>query len=204
MCSSKDEFRSNFDKIKPIITDATITIEPKGVNKYQIDNIANLAAFTNHRDSLPMEESDRRYACFGMSNCHINDSVYFKNLHDKCFNQTTANQFYSYLLDFPAVDLNKILITELKQEMLQLSKPNPLKFLDAINEDSELKELVFDGETRVKATTLYTCYKNWCSDNGERNVMSSTKFGTVVSTKLVKRKTGGCVVYELVNFLGVQ
>jgi phage/plasmid-associated DNA primase len=41
MSSTKEEFRSNFDKIKSYITDPTITIEPKGVNPYKITNISN-------------------------------------------------------------------------------------------------------------------------------------------------------------------
>jgi hypothetical protein len=197
LCSTKDEFRNNFDKIKPIISDATITIEPKGVNKYELDNIANLVAFTNHEDAVSLEELDRRWAAFKMSNVYRNNSEYFNRLRTICFNQDVANQFYTYLLDFPAVDLSKIPMTEMKQSMIQVSKASPLKFLDAINEDSELKEAVLDGETRVKATVLYAKYREWCSENGERNVLTSTKFGTVIGTKLRRIRNNGAW-YEIV------
>lgn len=197
LCSTKDEFRNNFDKIKPIISDATITIEPKGVNKYELDNIANLVAFTNHEDAVSLEELDRRWAAFKMSNVYRNNSEYFDRLRALCFNQDVANQFYTYLLDFPAVDLSKIPMTEMKRSMIQVSKPSPLKFLDAINEDAELKEAILDGETRVKAMVLYSKYREWCAENGERNILTATKFGTVIGTKLRKIRNNGSY-YELV------
>ena len=197
MSSTKDEFRSNFDKIKTYITDPTIMIEPKGVNPYKINNISNFVLFTNHRDAIVVEESDRRYAIFEMSGAHLNDNDYFGKIRRDCFNQDVADEFYTYLLDFPVVPLNVIPNTELRSEMMNMSKSTPLKFLDAISSDDELKESIFDGETRVKGATLYTCYRNWCSDNGERNVMTSTKFGTVIGTKMRKVRSNG-TFYEFI------
>ena len=197
MSSTKDEFRSNFDKIKSYITDPTIMIEPKGVNAYSISNISNFIMFTNHEDAIVVEETDRRYAIFKMSSVYINNNEYFGKIRKECFNQDVADEFYTYLLDFPAVPLNMIPDTGLRRQMINMSKSSPLKFLDAINEEPDLKEAIFDGETRVKASVLYTCYKNWCSDNGERNVMTSTKFGTVVGTKLRKIKNS-TFYYELI------
>lgn len=197
LCSTREEFRNNFDKIKPIISDATITIEPKGVNKYELDNIANLIAFTNHKDAVSLEESDRRWATFEMCNIYRNNSEYFDRIRDICFTQDIANQFYTYLLDFPAVNLSKIPMTDLKHNMINISKPSPLKFLDAINEDVDLKEAILDGETRVKATLLYSKYREWCVENGERNIITSTKFGTIIGSKLRKVHTRNGNMYEL-------
>jgi hypothetical protein len=197
MSSTKDEFRSNFDKIKSFITDPTIMIEPKGVNPYIISNISNYVLFTQHRDAIVVEESDRRYAIFDMGTAHVNDNDYFGRIRALCFNQDVANQFYTYLLDFPAVPLNKIPDTELRREMMSVSKPTPLKFLDAINEDSDLKESIMDGETQVKSTVLYTKYREWCAENGERNILTSTKFGTVIGQKLRKIHKRDGYYYEL-------
>jgi hypothetical protein len=192
MSSTKDEFKSNFDKIKSYITDPTIVIEPKGVNPYKIKNIANLILFTNHRDAIIVEESDRRYAIFEMSSAHMNDTEYFGKIRKECFNQSVADEFYTYLLDFPAVDISKIPQTELKQEMMNMSKPTPLKFLDSVREDN-----IFDSGAEVGASDFYSRYQRWCSDNGERNVLTATKFGTIISTKLVKRKAHGRMVYVI-------
>ena len=182
MSSTKDEFKSNFDKIKSYITDPTIVIEPKGVNAYSIKNISNFVLFTNHRDAIIVEETDRRYAIFEMSGVHMNDDDYFGNIRKTCFNQDVANEFYTYLLDFPAVSLSKIPETTLRQEMMNMSKSSPLKFLDAVKEEN-----LFEGE--VKSSVLYDAYRNWCANNGERLVLTSTKFGSIISTKLQKLKS---------------
>jgi hypothetical protein len=192
MSSTKDEFKSNFDKIKTYITDPVISIEPKGVNAYQIDNISNFLLFTNHRDAIIVEESDRRYAVFEMSDVHRNDTNYFDMLEQKCFNQETADAFYTYLLDFPAVPIRCIPDTELRREMINLSKSTPLKFLDAVKEED-----LFNDETEVNATVFYQKYVEWCRDNGERNTYTSTKFGTCLKGRLEKKKTRTGMMYIL-------
>ena len=199
MSSTKDEFKSNFDKIKSLITDPRISIEPKCVDGYQIDNISNFLLFSNHRDSIILEERDRRYAVFEMSDVHINDTAYFDALETKTFNQETYDAFYTYLLDFPAVSVRSIPDTDLRREMINLSKPTPLKFLDAVlRERGEEEEDLFDGEgSEVSATLFYTKYQNWCQQNGERNVYTSTKFGTCLQGKIEKKKMRSGMVYVL-------
>lgn len=99
MSSTKDEWRSNFDKLKALITDPTVSIEPKGINPYTVDNISNFILMSNHRDSVIVEQSDRRNAVFEMSDAHMNDTDYFGRIRASCFNQDVADAFYSYLLN---------------------------------------------------------------------------------------------------------
>lgn len=47
--------------LKPLITDKTITIHDKGVSAYTTINTANYIVFTNYRDAIPLEDSDRRW-----------------------------------------------------------------------------------------------------------------------------------------------
>jgi len=188
MCSAKDDFKSNFDKIKGKITDETINIESKGMNKVKVPNIGNYILFTNHRDALIIEEFDRRYSIHEMSSCRMNDKEYFTNLRRDCFTQSVADEFYTYLMSVELVPCVPMM-TDIRREMMELSKPSPLKFLDAINDEN-----MFEGLNEVKAKELYTEYKNWCNDNGERHILTSTKFGLIITTKIEKkRKSSGCV-----------
>jgi hypothetical protein len=182
LCSTKDEFKSNWDKIKGKITDSTIGIEPKGVNKYEVDNIGNYILFTNHRDAVIVESSDRRYSIHEMSECRMNDKEYFTNLRKDCFNQSVANEFYTYLMGVELVPCVPMM-TDVRREMINMSKSTPLKFLDAVKDEN-----MFEDMTEVKSTVFYSSYSRWCSENGERMVLTSTKFGTIISTKLQKRK----------------
>lgn len=191
MSSTREEFKANFDKIKTYISDPVVQIEPKGINSYQINNIANFILFTNHRDAIIIEESDRRYAVFEMADTYRNNTQYFANLVSLCFNQDVANAFYTYLLDFDAVSVRTIPDSSLRHEMMALSKSTPLKFLDAVQEQD-----MFEDETEVSGMSLYRKYVEWCSDVGERST-SMTKFGTVVSTVLPKRRATDGIYYTL-------
>lgn len=196
MSSTRDEFKSNFDKIKSYITDPVVSIEPKGVNPYSIDNIGNYLLFTNHRDAIIVEESDRRYAIFEMSKAKMNNTEYFGMLERECFNQDVADSFYTYLLDYPnKVDVRKIPNTALRQEMMNLSKSTPLKFLSYALDEGQ--DDVWDSENQIGATAFYQKYVEWCRENGERNCYTNTKFGSAISHKITKRKTMGKMVYAL-------
>lgn len=196
MSATKEEFKSNFDKIKSYITDPTMKIEPKGVDSYTINNISNYILFTNHRDAIIVEESDRRYGIFEMGTKYINNTEYFGNIRNKCFNQDVANEFYTYLLDFPAVNIAIIPNTAIKDEMRYMSRHNVLKFIDNIFEDENYKESIFHGMS-IKALQLYINYKNWCIDNGERNVVSNTKFGSLVDNRIIKTRTNSGNMYAI-------
>lgn len=47
--------------VKPLITDKYITINEKGINAYVTPNTANYIAFTNFKDCVPLDGSDRRW-----------------------------------------------------------------------------------------------------------------------------------------------
>jgi len=49
------------NKIKPYITNESISVNPKGVNVYISPNTVNYIAFTNHADALPLDDTDRRW-----------------------------------------------------------------------------------------------------------------------------------------------
>jgi hypothetical protein len=196
LCSTREEFKSNFDKIKCFITDPTIQIEPKGVNPYEIDNIGNLVLCTNHRDSMVIEKGDRRYTILEVNECYLNNHAYFKDLADKCFNQTIINAFYTFLLDFDVVNTKVIINTPLRTEMMKLSMGSVDKYIEEIK-NYPLMDFNRKIIKKIKAIDLYTKYVEWCSANGERNIISNTKFG--LSVKLVyekKRLTDG-VYYTL-------
>ena len=192
MSSTKDEFRSNFDKMKSYITDPTLIIEPKGINSYSVDNISNFIMFSNHRDSVIVEQQDRRYAIFEMSIKYMNNWDYFSNIRKKCFNQDVADEFYTYLMNFKTVPIHIIPNTDLRNELINLSKANPIKFIDFVRNDPDSMERMTN---KVKGIVLYTEYKKWCLDNGER-CYSNTKFGITISTVLEKVKNN-CIYYIL-------
>ncbi len=57
--SSSDK-RTDADRLKDLITGRTITIEPKGVDVFEINNTVNFYMVSNHSDALYLEADDRR------------------------------------------------------------------------------------------------------------------------------------------------
>lgn len=47
--------------LKPLITDRMIQINDKGVKQYMTYNTTNYMCFTNYKDSLPLDDDDRRW-----------------------------------------------------------------------------------------------------------------------------------------------
>lgn len=191
MSSTKEEFRSNFDKVKAIITDPFITIEPKGMSPYRIDNMCNCVFSTNHENSLIVGGTDRRYAIFKASNAYINNVPYFTDLRNKCFNQDVADAFYTFMLDFEAVPLHIIPHTEIRQNLQEQSMPSPLKFIKFVKETE-----MYDKNTWIQSSKLYEKYSNWCTENRER-YMSNTNFGVYISSKFEKKKSKGLIMYKM-------
>jgi phage/plasmid-associated DNA primase len=47
--------------LKPLITDTEIQINDKGVKTYTTQNTTNYILFTNDKNAIPVEDTDRRY-----------------------------------------------------------------------------------------------------------------------------------------------
>lgn len=56
--------RELLDTLKPLITNTRVEVQPKGVDKYMVDNYANWWFNTNHRDAVTKTGNDRRYSIF--------------------------------------------------------------------------------------------------------------------------------------------
>jgi phage/plasmid-associated DNA primase len=50
---------------------------------------------------------------------------------------------------------------------------------------------------KIKAIDLYSKYVEWCSANGERNIISNTKFGLSVKLVYEKKRLNDGVYYTL-------
>lgn len=59
-----DERRELIEILKPMITDARVEIQSKGVDQDMEDNAANWLFFSNYKDAIPITQNGRRYAIF--------------------------------------------------------------------------------------------------------------------------------------------
>lgn len=49
------------DQLKPMISNDSIAVEPKGAARYHAPNFASYLMTTNHQDAVPISDNDRRY-----------------------------------------------------------------------------------------------------------------------------------------------
>lgn len=59
-----DDRRDMIEVLKPMITDATIEIQRKGVDQIIGDNVSNWLMFSNYKDAIPITNNSRRFAIF--------------------------------------------------------------------------------------------------------------------------------------------
>ena len=193
LASSSDNFVGNFDKFKSMMTGPTISINPKGVNQYNIKNVLSWFLISNHDDCIRVEATDRRYFCLSVSEQYIGNKQYFKSLADT-FTQENGNIFYSYLLhrgDTRDVNIRIPPMNAFKKSIISKGWSSSIRFLFEIKD----KERGI-SPTEVTTSDLYNEYKQWAFDNHEK-VKSSTKFFTDINCSITKSKTRTGAIYDL-------
>lgn len=201
--SSADKFVGNFDKFKSMMSGLWLTINPKGVNQYNIRNVLSWFLISNHDDSIRLEPSDRRYFCLSVNEKYVGNKHYFKELGSK-FTQDNGDLLYTYIMkwgDSRDVNISVPPMNAFKKLIISKGWSSSLRFLFELKErqyDETTKEYKpYDGdENQKKATDLYDHYKNWCNTNHEK-LKSNTKFSSDIKDNIKKERNGDGIYYDL-------
>ena len=208
MASTREQFRSNFDKIKPLISNNEIMINQKGVDSYPVNNISSWLFFSNHDDVLYLEKDDRRYTCLRANSKYKGNHKHFKNIIKQCFNQEAGNHMYTYLMNLQEEEVlhpSELKTTALKEELKYSSLTSSERFIheslefrkDNLGEEQDEYDYDWRLENEILAKDLYKEYKQWCDDNGERRPATNTKFGRAIKELLEKKRTKAGMMYTL-------
>ncbi len=186
-----DSFNGTFDKMKSLITDPVIQIEKKGFEGYTIDNHMNIIGTTNHMHTLRVEQGDRRYAIFETNSKYKGDFAYFKKLAELMDCDETGDHFYQYMLNYPEenmVDLSVIPDTQMKRDMIEMSKVNPVRFVESISEHVDKAALydLRDG-TEISKNNMFIQYMAWAEFSRER-VYSVAQFWKMIKGLVTEKK----------------
>lgn len=166
----KDEVAN--DKIKSMITSETINIERKGMEIVTTKSFERYVFFSNHDCPLRLEPTDRRMACFEVSNARRNDHAYFAALED--LYSTTANleHVFQHLHRHrpSGLAMARILVpidTALRQALISRARGEYNTFiLDLANKDNGCEEEVFDEGVFYTAIDYFASFKKWAEFNG--------------------------------------
>lgn len=109
------------NKLKPMISERIATIREMRVDEYTVPNTYNIIAFTNHRDSIMLEDGDRRY-CVLFSPAKSKGRTYYDTLFD--WTEKNYPCVLDYLMKRDISSFNakgRAPDTDAKSEMIDLS-----------------------------------------------------------------------------------
>lgn len=181
--------------LKSLITEDTIVCEPKGVNAFSVKNYMRIVMASNNDWVIPAGIKERRYVMLNVSDTHIQDRSYFKNIQNELENGGPEALLH-YLMNFEIkIDVGEIPKTkELLNQML-MTEITEIKFWYQLLDESRngTNEQWNDCTTKQ---SLYELYCDFCNQIGESRYKStSAVFGKRVkklcpSLGETKRKDG--------------
>ena len=123
------------NKLKPLITEPTVSVNLKYGPQLEIENYARFILFSNHTAPLTIEEGDRRYFVVN-SDAKPRDDDYYETLNRFIDADEGMNAIYSFLKRRDLSDFNphrRPPMTEAKQAVIAVSG-HPLRtyIIDAV------------------------------------------------------------------------
>lgn len=143
--------REIIDKLKPLITNNRLEVQPKGVDQYTGDNFVKFIMCTNHRDAIIKTRDDRRYAVFFTPQQTLSDiqrdgmgGDYFPNLYRWLDHEhgyaIMANYLHTYEIPDalnPATNLHRAPETSMTDQVIEESRGGiEMEILEAVESES--------------------------------------------------------------------
>lgn len=184
---SKKDTQDAEGKIKALITDGNLWVNPKGVNQFEINSYHRFFITTNKLEPISTSSGDRRNLIIRSSDelCAKTEKniAYFNKLRQYLDDDNVIATCYNYFKSIPNLDkFNEIPIpkTEYQENLKQLSLSPPEQFI---------RELVIHetGETvEIKSKDIYNKFCNWCSENNVEYDITPLKLSVRLSNLNIK------------------
>ena len=159
----------NNDRLKCDITKTVIRIEIKNGAILNMRHCARYWFFTNHRDTLHVEASDRRLVYHSISNEHANDWDYFEPIVNELRDVDYIRACFEYFAELPYEEklVMNAITTDYKNEQKLDSLPLPLMFVREFMEEKMIDQ--FDitqrDEDKVNNVAFFEMFGRWCETN---------------------------------------
>ncbi|GET64382.1 poxvirus D5 protein [Rhizophagus irregularis DAOM 181602=DAOM 197198] len=195
------EWHGANNRLKSLITELYISIKEKGIDVKVIDDFAGYMILSNHAMPIRIEMGDERFVALNVSAKYKGNREYFSSLVKVLENTDTASSFMSYLLsrDLTSFNPRSIPDTQMKQELIEASIPNPQRFIQYY------LEMMWPDNCdtlEIPCTNFYSTYQNWCSEKGENKTLSDNKFGMEIKQFIPKtrpRRSGARINYYILD-----
>jgi hypothetical protein len=148
--------RVNFERLKTIISDKTVSFNKKYGKMGQADNVAHFIFVSNNVVPIKIEKHDARFFVTKVSNNYQNNHDYFKDLES-----ILTDEFYQQLMRFFLIELNlddfehrKIPHTQVKQDIIDACEDPKEKFV------RQCFRLIHN----ITGSNLFKLFKTFCKD----------------------------------------
>lgn len=156
---SKKETSESEGRIKGLITDPKLTINKKGVSKYEIDSFHRFIITTNNEEPINTSKDDRRKFIIRSSDELCENKDYFEKIYKYLEDVNVVKTCYEYFKCIPDMhSFGKIPIpvteyhNDLKEESIS---PIELWLKDFVYENADKKEI------KLKACDVFNCFNDW-------------------------------------------
>lgn len=149
--------RASADKMKSLITQKFIRINPKFVTPYTVPDCVNYFFTSNHPDSFFLEsDNDRRYFVHEVEALKPLSDTFYKE-YDTWYKSDAVGALFYYLLNLDLSDFNPLAcapVTNAKKEMVQLGRSDISDWANQLRNDPD--SVLKVGEQVLKYSLMTT------------------------------------------------
>jgi hypothetical protein len=187
-------------RLKGEITEPQLPIEPKGINRYYVRNMALRLFASNEAAPIPIDLNDRRLFALAVSNAHAEDHAYFAKLRAAI----DGDEIEAFVADAQAADLSAFEAirrmppkTKARAELaLATAKPEQEYLFELLSKGGPLEthwEIILprqrepgkrpwrDGKIVIERNAVHEDYCEWSRRRRQhRRSINSTEFHGVI------------------------
>ncbi len=230
LCDEMNNFCGNHKQaniLKSMLTQTQIRYEKKYQSAKNIDDHCNTVFLSNFFLGVKVEgKKDRRYCCAKINNKYCKNQEYFNklriqmNIPNKCkfikrtneeklIGEKACKSFFHFLMarDLNNVNLEIIPNTPLRQQMIENSTPDVLKFFRCLL--TNMQELLNRNDKKkdinISMTAVWKMYSKFCKNNGHilkfgnagtlsKNILNN-HYLTFLRNYISRKRTGSQITF---------
>jgi hypothetical protein len=166
-----EDMKKDTGKLKQLITDSTILINEKGVERFEMNSYHRFFFTTNNDNPLVMNRKTRRNVVIRSSDELIDNKEYFVEMNEIIDNDACVREFYDYLMNLDDINVREfnkrpIPETEHANNLKELSIPVPEQFirwlvLEHCNIDEETDNITSFEDFEFGSENLYEKFEEF-------------------------------------------
>jgi hypothetical protein len=189
---TKSEWSGVDSVLKRQITSKRITLQRKGEDAYETENLNNYMLLSN----FDMNDDDRRYFVLPIQTHRIGDTVYWNKLRDTCFNKEVGSAFYAYLREIDTTNYKAQQYPTTKSKLNSISKR-----LDTVYKFLKEEYLLKNESVFEKVNDFYVIFKAYCSTNNKTCVCKTDFISKLSEIQINFYKTKGSNYFKIEHSL---